>query len=227
MLREGRRYVMVYRRPIPVVIKSDEPSRRGGLVAILVIVGVVVALIVWGIVGGFKSLTNLIRYGQFTTNATVAVVDAHLNDPNYFSRLASQARISIVSWGNFTIDGSGPLSGATAMFTFKNSSSNAHDVWISYAKELITNNGRNQIVELTCNIGVGNSFTIPAGGTVQIGQCYNVNPGDNLTGQARLIEEPHIIAIDNLPVHGGPQNTPWKCLIPSSVTSDVIFSNSC
>lgn len=218
---------MVYRRPIPVVIKSDEPSGRGGLVAISVIVGVVVALIAWGIVGGFKSLTNLIRYGQYTTNATVAMVDAHLNDPNYFSELASKARISIVRWQISTIDGSGTLSSATAMFTFKNPSSSAHAIRISYAKELITNNGQNQTVELNCNIGVGNFFTIPAGGTVQTGQCYNGNLGDNITGQARLIEEPHVIAIDNLPVYGGPQNTPWKCLVPSSVTSDVIFSNSC
>ena len=218
---------MVYRRPIPVVIKIDEPSGHGGLVAILVIVGVLMALIVWGIVGSFKSLTNLIRYGQFTTNTTVAVVDAHLNDPDYFTQLASQARISIVRWGSSTIDGWGALSRATAVFTFKNSSSNAHDIRISYAKELITNNGQNRTVELNCNIGVGNSFTIPAGGTVRIGQCYNAKPGDYITGQARLVEGPHVIAIDNLPVYGGPLNTPWKCLVPSSVTSDVIFSNSC
>lgn len=219
---------MVYRRPIPVVTKSDEPSGRGGIVAILVVVGVVVALIVWGIFSGFKSLTNLIRYGQFTTNTTVAMVDAHLNDPNYFSELASQAQISIANWQISTIDGSGTLSSTTAMFTFKNSGSNAHAIWISYAKVLITNNGQNQTVELTCNIGVGNFFTIPAGGTVQTGQCYNTNPGDNnITGQARLVEEPHVIAIDNLPVYGGPQNTPWKCLLPSSATSDVIFSDSC
>jgi hypothetical protein len=219
---------MVYRRPIPVETKSDEPSRRGGLVAILVIAGVVVVLIAWGIAGGFKSLTNLIRYGQFTTNTTVAMVDTHLNDSNYFSELASQARISIVHWEISTLDGSGTLSSTTAMFTFKNSSSNAHDIWISYAKVLITNNGRNQTVELTCNIGVGNFFSIPAGGTVQTGQCYNANPGNNnITGQARLLEEPQVIAIDNLPVYGGPQNTPWKCLVPSSATSDVIFSNNC
>jgi hypothetical protein len=199
-----------------------------GLIGCAVWIAVPVFLIVYGVGWGFTSLTNLIKYGKFTKDTRTAMVDAHLGDPAYFADLAAQAGIKLTSWSITTQDGTpqdGDNQGVSAMFTFTNNSDHSHEVIISLAQARVVLNGQVKVVSLDCNLGPGNDFKIPAGGSTQTGQCYR-DIFSSVSGKAVLAAKPQIVAIDSLPVTGGPDNTPWRCLTDSAA-GEYGFSNSC
>ncbi len=180
------------------------------LIGCAVWIAVPVFLIVYGVGWGFTSLANLIKYGKFTKDTRTAMVDAYLGDPSYFADLAAQAGIKLTSWRITTQDGTpqdGGNQGVSAMFTFTN------------------NSGQVKVVSLDCNLGPGNDFKIPAAGSMQTGQCYS-DIFSSVSGKAVLVAKPQIVAIDSLPVSGGPDNTPWRCLTDSAA-GEYGFSNSC
>lgn len=206
---------------------NDDLTRLVGCLVWLMIPVVLIAFIVYGIIAGFKSLKNLIEYGRFTSDTRTAMVEDHFSDARYFAELAGKAGVSLVSSSITTVDGSTQLGsqGITASFTFKNSSNRPHNIQISLAKAVAIINGSHQVVSLDCNIGPGNNFTVPAGATTQTGQCF-ANSLDSVAGQAKLVQQPEVIAIDNLPVTGGPSNTPWQCEVDEG-PNDFEFSNNC
>jgi hypothetical protein len=199
----------------------------GWVIWIVIIIGA----IGYGIAAGFSSVKNLIEYGKFTTDTRAAMVEASMNDSHYFADLAKDAGITLTSWSISTLDGvpnGYNQLGATASFTFTNSSNKAHEIQISSAEARIILDGRSRDVDLDCsNIPHIDDFTVPAGGAIQF-SASNCDFSSSVSGKAVLLKKPRILAIDDLPVTGGPSNTPWRCEINSnSDSSDFAFSNNC
>lgn len=187
-----------------------------GLVGIIVMLGL-------GLPFLYKNISNYMRYGVWTSNTQSAIIQTHMSDPTLFAQLARQAQISLVSSHISTEDGIAGSINVTLVYS--NGSGRAHLVELSSVRVRGILNGSRRTVWTNCDIVAGASFTIPAHSTIRAGECYS----DSFTtvhGRASIVRLPRVEAIDNLPVTGGPMNTPWKYECSTSKPENVVFSNS-